>query len=75
MVMIALTGPAGDDRVSGMTTHDHTSPLPTDAYYRGYRLSWCRGQVHIYSGPELIDTMSTQDGDPKKIIDSWLNAR
>lgn len=70
-----MTGRGGSCDDLGMITHDHTHPLSTDSYYRGYRFAWCKGQVHIYSHHDLIFSMSTQDGDPRDIVDGWLDAR
>lgn len=57
-----------------MTTHRYTS-LPTDTYYRGYRLStFCDGDTAIYHQAEHIDTCG-DIGVAKALIDEWLNAK
>lgn len=58
---------------------DRTYPLPTDSYYRGYRFShFLPGTeeevLHIYSGPELIDTVLSST-EAKALVDSWHDAR
>lgn len=54
--------------------------LPTDTYYRGYRLSQFRvgtptEKVHIYAmgDPELLSIVPTID-KAKEVIDEWMIA-
>ena len=59
-----------------MTT---STNLPTDTYYRGYRLSTVREgeadmEVLVWFGPEHIDTFFSY-ARAKSTIDGWLNAR
>ncbi len=56
------------------TTTTHANPLPTDSYYRGYRLSYCGPEVHVHQGPEFIETVTTGD-EAKSHIDGWLDAK
>lgn len=58
-----------------------TTSLPTDIYYRGYRLSRLRAgtpteKVHIHAqgDPELLSIVPTMD-KARAVIDDWLNAR
>lgn len=52
-----------------------TNSLPTDTYYRGYRLSYVpRDGVYIYKDAELIDQSSHTLQQAKWTVDSWLNA-
>lgn len=64
-----------------------TTSLPTDTYYRGYRLSRVREgtpseTVHIYHGIDHIDTVvwdlislvPTMER-AKETIDNWLDAQ
>lgn len=58
-----------------------TNSLPTDTYYRGYRLSHLRegtptAKVHIHAmgDPELLSIVPTE-AKAKETIDEWLNAR
>jgi hypothetical protein len=54
--------------------------IPTDTYYRGYRLSQHRveGEVtmtHIYWGSEHIDSTLGGFHAAKALVDDWLNAK
>lgn len=55
-----------------------TTPLPTDTYYRGYRLSKVWVTDHwvwrVYWGPNWVDTFLA-DTKAKADIDSWLDAK
>jgi len=59
------------------------TPLQTDIYYRGYRLSSTEDTTHIYSGVEHIMTVTnltkgrcrTTTDKAKDLVDGWLNAR
>ena len=55
-----------------MTT---STNLPTDTYYRGYRLHHYRGMIYIYFGIDLIDQGSYTREQAKTTIDEWLNAK
>lgn len=53
--------------------------LPTDTYYRGYRLSVFgdghpANDTHIYWGPDHIDTAPSKAG-AMAMIDLWLDAK
>ena len=51
------------------------TPLQTDTYYRGYRLSttWV-GEVRIYKDADFLSDAKDR-AQAEKIIDNWLNAR
>lgn len=71
----ALTCGHGHGRIAGMTP-----TLPTDTYYRGYRLSQVKveGEVtmtHLYYQAEYIDSTEGGFHAAKALVDSWLNAR
>ncbi len=53
-----------------MTT---SSKLPTDTYYRGYRLSQLGEDVAIYRDADHIDTAVHMD-HAKMLIDQWMTA-
>lgn len=55
----------------------NSTKLPTDTYYRGYRLSWSAEdqQVFIYHDAELIDQSCYTREQAKAVIDDWHNAR
>lgn len=53
--------------------------LPTDTYYRGYRLSAVRQgtpteTVHIYYGTDLVSMVPTLE-QARRTIDDWQEAR
>lgn len=51
-----------------------TDNLPTDTYYRGYRLSELPdGDVLIYWMADHIDTCTSKD-HAKALVDDWLDA-
>jgi hypothetical protein len=48
--------------------------MPTDTYYRGYRLSTMPvGTTRIFKDAEALDITTSPD-KAKVIIDDWLNA-
>lgn len=53
--------------------------LPTDTYYRGYRLSHCAQgtpteTVKIYYGTDFLGLVPTMD-QARKVVDEYHNAR
>lgn len=47
--------------------------LPTDRYYRGYRLSITKAGVIIYHGPDRI-CGAVDENQAKDYIDGWMIA-
>lgn len=68
-----------DNDTFGDDPFDERDYLPTDTYYRGYRLSLLNGgdsagvKIYAMGDPDLLH-VSPDEHEAREVIDSWLDA-